>query len=281
MDEGIDTVHVDSSFSLEGIANVENLYSYLSINSGLTLTGNELNNYIAPSDGSCVIDGKGGDDSVNYYATWAKEQCTIQKEDGVLKVVKGNGSTDTLLNCEYIRFSDQFVVISSLLESINNLVSGSVFITGTLEENKTLQADTSSIADEDGLGTFSYQWLRNGSAITAATASTYTTTASDIGSALSVTVSYTDGFGTEESITSDSTSPIANVNDPPEGSPEVIRSAENILSVDTSSISDKDGIGAFGYKWLADGLTIDGANGETYDLSALDVGKLISVQMLC
>jgi len=162
---------------------------------------------------------------------------------------------------------------------VNDAPNGSVEITGTLEEAQTLTADTSSLSDQDGLGTFSYQWLREGSAITGATASTYTTTASDIGKALSVTVSYTDGLGTEESVTSAETSAIANVNDTPEGEAKILRSAENILSVDTSSIADNDGLGTFTFQWLANGQAVIGANEATYDLSALDVGKLIAVEV--
>ncbi|MDB2505391.1 Ig-like domain-containing protein, partial [Gammaproteobacteria bacterium] len=102
---------------------------------------------------------------------------------------------------------------SNLLEiiaNVNEKVTGSIAIIGALEEKQTLTADTSSLADEDGLGTFNYQWLRDGSAIAGATGSTYTTTASDIDKALSVTISYTDGYGTVETITSGSTSLIIN-----------------------------------------------------------------------
>ena len=93
---------------------------------------------------------------------------------------------------------------------MNDEVTGSIVIIGDLEEKQTLTADTASLADEDGLGAFNYQWLRDGSAIAGATGSTYTTTASDIDKALSVTISYTDGYGTVETITSGSTSLIIN-----------------------------------------------------------------------
>ena len=250
LDEGIDTVHVDSSFSLQGIANVENLSSYLSINTGITLTGNELNNYIAPSDGSCVIDGKGGDDSVNYYSTWAKEQCTIQKEDGVLKVVKGNGSTDTLLNCEYIQFSDQLIVISSFLESVNNTPDGEAKILRSADN--ILSVDTSSIADNDGVGTFTFQWLANGQAVIGANEATYDLSARDVGKLIAVEVSYVDGYSTTETLASDSVSITESLNSAPSGKIKISGSLElgAVITPDTSALQDANGLGGFSYLWL-------------------------------
>ena len=111
--EGNDTVHVDNTFSLEEIANVENLYSYSNVSTDMDLTGNELNNWIAPSKGDCVIDGKAGIDTVYYFAD-TQNECVVFKEDDILKVTKSNGSTDSLFNCEYIKFSDATLKISEL-----------------------------------------------------------------------------------------------------------------------------------------------------------------------
>ena len=47
------------------------------------------------------------------------------------------------------------------------------------------------------------------------------------------------------------------------------------LTVDTSSISDADGLAdaVFGYQWLADGTDITGATGSTYTLADADESK--------
>jgi Ca2+-binding RTX toxin-like protein len=63
---------------------------------------------------------------------------------------------------------------------------------------------TSSIADADGLGSFSYQWRRGDDDISGATNSSYTLTADDIGYGISVHISYTDGRGTTETLLSGS-----------------------------------------------------------------------------
>jgi hypothetical protein len=94
----------------------------------------------------------------------------------------------------------------------NELPTGSVTISGTAIEDATLTA-ASTLDDADGLGALSYQWNRDGSAISGATSGTYVLTQDDVGSTVTVTVSYTDGEGTEESVTSVATSAVANVNE--------------------------------------------------------------------
>ena len=94
------------------------------------------------------------------------------------------------------------------ISNVNENPTGNVLITGTAEEDQTLSADTSTIADPDGLGTFNYQWQRGGSDITGATSSTYTLVNADVGSVITVVVNYTDADGTNESLTSAATSTV-------------------------------------------------------------------------
>ena len=80
----------------------------------------------------------------------------------------------------------------------NNPASGAPTIGGTAQAGETLTADTSGIADEDGLdnAAFSYQWLAGDTAISGATGSTYTLAAADEGKVIKVRVSFTDDGGT-------------------------------------------------------------------------------------
>jgi len=100
------------------------------------------------------------------------------------------------------------------VSNVNDTPAGLPLITGTVTEDQTLTADTSGISDVDGLGTFSYQWLRDGVAIAGATGTSYTLGDADVGTQISVQVTYTDGYGTVESVTSAQTAPVTNVNDP-------------------------------------------------------------------
>ena len=77
-------------------------------------------------------------------------------------------------------------------------VTGAPGIDGTAQVGETLTADTSSIADADGLtnALYSYQWISNDGTsdtdITGATDSTYTLVAADEGRTIKVRVSFTD-----------------------------------------------------------------------------------------
>ena len=55
------------------------------------------------------------------------------------------------------------------MANVNDAPSGAPTITGTATEDQTLTRRHLGIADADGLGAFSYQWLRDGVAIGGAT----------------------------------------------------------------------------------------------------------------
>ena len=98
---------------------------------------------------------------------------------------------------------------------------------------ETLTADTSGIADADGMtgATFTYQWVANdGTAdtdIAGATGSTYTLVAADEGKTIKVKVSFTDEGGYEESLTSSPTAMVeARPNSPATGQPTISGTAQ-------------------------------------------------------
>jgi hypothetical protein len=172
-------------------------------------------------------------------------------------------------------------VSTSAVQNVNDAPSGSPVINGVLREAETLTADVSGITDNDGLGTFSYQWLRNGSSIVGATGTTYSTSNADVGSNLAVRITYTDVQGTVETVTSASTASIQNINDAPNGLPLIsgMATEDQTLTADTSGISDDDGLGTFGYQWLRNGTNITGATNSTYTSTDADVGAAISVRV--
>ena len=78
---------------------------------------------------------------------------------------------------------------SQLSQQQNSAATGAPAITGTARVGETLTANTTGIADSDGLtrATFAYQWLADDADITDATGSTYTPAAIDAGNAETLT----------------------------------------------------------------------------------------------
>ena len=90
---------------------------------------------------------------------------------------------------------------------LNVPATGRPAISGTVQVGKTLTANTSRIADENGLNRFLYQWLRvNGDSteteIANATRATYRLASADVGKTIKVRIGFTDRAGNDESLTS-------------------------------------------------------------------------------
>ena len=120
----------------------------------------------------------------------------------------------------------------------------------------TMNAYVSSIKDRDGWdeSIFSYQWLADAADITGATDFSYTVADTDLGKTLKVRVSFTDGRGNEETLTSLATEVVKLRNFWPTGKPVILGTAEvgQTLRVDVSGISDPNGMtnAAFTYQWV-------------------------------
>ena len=166
----------------------------------------------------------------------------------------------------------------------NNPATGTPTISGTAQVGETLTADTSGIADEDGLddAPFIYRWLADSTDIAGATGSTYTLADADEGKAIAVRVSFTDDAGNSEELTSAATEQVqAKPNNPATGTLSITGTAlvGETLTADTTAIADADGLDnvSFGYQWISkDGgadSEIGGATGSTYTLASGDVGR--------
>ena len=90
----------------------------------------------------------------------------------------------------------------------NNPPTGQPRITGTPQVGQTLTAVTTDIQDAAGLGDFAYQWKADETNIAEAMDSSYRLTNNEVGKRITVTVSFTDGIGTEEAVTSQPTAAV-------------------------------------------------------------------------
>ena len=168
----------------------------------------------------------------------------------------------------------------------NTPATGAPTISGTAQVGETLTANTSGVADADGLGNvqYEYQWLADDADINGATGSTYTLADSEEGKAVKVQVSFTDDAGNDETLTSAATAVVvAKPNSPATGAPAISGTVQvgETLTADTSGIADDDGLSnvQYEYQWLADDAEIAGATGLTYTLVAEDEGKAIKVRV--
>ncbi|MFL2796471.1 MAG: hypothetical protein ACJZ81_01920 [Paracoccaceae bacterium] len=128
--------------------------------------------------------------------------------------------------------------------------------TGSVLEDEPLIADLTSIIDKDGIGEVNVVWKlsNDGSSyrtIPGATNQSFTPRQEHVGKTLRVVLTYLDGQGNLETLTSAPTTPVVNVNDKPTG---VVRltgeSAEDsALILDISDVYDEDGMGPFNFTW--------------------------------
>jgi hypothetical protein len=138
---------------------------------------------------------------------------------------------------------------SSGQSSEDQNTSGAAFVA---IEDDPLIVDVSDIADSDGMGTSQIQWQisrdgKNWLNLSGAVQQSFTPREAHVDQYLRVVISYVDGQGKLETLISPPSTPVKNVNDKPTGSPRLSGEAreKSTLVVDTSLISDEDGIGSY------------------------------------
>ena len=122
--------------------------------------------------------------------------------------VKGSGITysDNTAS-DQTNGSDDDQNIYGTIVKVNSVPAGSVTISGTPTENQVLNA-ANTLADADGLGPITYQWQtligNTWTNISNATNDTFTLDNAQVGDQIRVAALYTDGYGTLETVYSNS-----------------------------------------------------------------------------
>jgi hypothetical protein len=163
-------------------------------------------------------------------------------------------------------------------QTSQDVLTGTISITGDVNVGETLTADTTGITN--GSGTASYQWKRtddNGIVenIAGATGATYTLTEDDLGWQISVTITFSGNSG---SITSTwITDKVKPALDALTGTVS-ITGTPKVGEELTVTISNSNGTGGKEtYQWKRNGVNIAGATSATYTLVGADLGGQISV----
>ena len=167
-------------------------------------------------------------------------------------------------------------VTSTVVVTGNHSPTGAVSITGDAVKGQVLTVDN-TLADVDGLGAISYQWLANNVTINGATANSYTLTGNEIGKTVTVLASYTDGLNKLESVVSSSTAVVTEpANHLPIGEVVITGNAVKGQTLTASnSLTDDDGLGVISYQWQANGVNV--GIGDSYILTGNEIGKTVIV----
>ena len=178
--------------------------------------------------------------------------------------------------------------MSEAVMNVNDKPTGMPIINGDAKEDSQLSADLSRISDEDGLGEMSIIWQRsterqNWENFPDQFGAILQLKQGDVGFNYRSVVSYIDGFGTRETLVSEPSGIVVNVDNPLEGEVTIrgqsIEGAE--LIANTSSLTDYDGIASLALFWEAssDGRTWEplSSSGEARRLNLPQalVGNLI------
>jgi hypothetical protein len=164
---------------------------------------------------------------------------------------------------------EEFVFIRSM--------SGRVSIDGAT--NGAVQVGTTLTAQPTGWPSgakYAYQWLRNGNAITGATAPTYTAVRADAGQRLTVAVT----VSAQSYPTTPATSTAVNVTDGTLTLTSVTISGKpQVGQVLTANVSGSVSAATLSYQWLRGSGAISGATSATYRLVAADANRELEVQV--
>jgi hypothetical protein len=150
-------------------------------------------------------------------------------------------------------------------------------ISGTPEYASTLTADPGQWAP--AATSYGYQWLRDGQPIPRATAQSYEAGLDDVGHALSVTVTATDGTGDTGTATSAAVGPVERATLQAKGGQKIVGVARwtHTLAVRPGRYAAEPSKVSF--QWLRAGSPVTDATGKRYEIRPEDVGARLRVQI--
>ncbi len=154
----------------------------------------------------------------------------------------------------------------------NHAPTGDLNIVGDFIEGQTLSI-SNAISDSDGLGIFTFTWL-DSEQNAIEMGDSLKLTQNHVGKQIKVRITYVDEKGTTESIYSNLSTEIANINNAPTGAVSIsglLLQGETLFASHT--LADHDGLGNITYRWMADEKEF--GTGSSILLTQDQVGKKI------
>ena len=198
----------------------------------------------------------------------------------VISYVDGQGNLETLISPP-----------STTVKNVNDKPTGSVRLIGSPIEDSALVVDTSSIADEDGIGGFDIGWQRSSSksdweTYPSAKSEVLRLTQKQVGYSYRAVVTYVDTHGTREILYTSPSETIDNLDDPVQGEVTIIGEPKEgvTLRALSNSLSDEDGIASISISWeqSKDGRnwrTLSSISGPVLSLGQILVGSQIRTRV--
>jgi hypothetical protein len=178
---------------------------------------------------------------------------------------------------------------TSSAEAISNSLGPVVAASVAVPVNTTLPLITGpakqgyTVSTSDGIwtnspDTFAYQWKRNGSNISAATASTYVLVSADIGASITVAITATNASGASSPAVSLSIGPVTAAVAPTNDTAPSLSGSAYVGQVLTCNDGawTADPVATFSRQWKSDAVVISGEINPTYTVLPADFGKTIT-----
>ena len=179
-----------------------------------TITGTAQVDETLTVDTSGISDGDGLDDATISYQWLADDSDIVGAIGSTYTLVADDEGKTIKVRVSFAddRGNDE-TLTSTATASVaaataqNSIATGAPTISGAAKVGHALTADATGISDQDGTdnATFTYQWLADKTPITGATDATYLLTVAEKQKTITVTVSFTDDLGNDESVTSAAT----------------------------------------------------------------------------
>jgi Ca2+-binding RTX toxin-like protein len=257
----------DTVFTLSGIMNFS-----AEGHADIDLSG--LDNRVLQADVSCIsdVDGMG---SLSFQ--WFRDGIELIEETEPAYHIS---LEDVSAELHYeVSFKDWFganeclssdkIKIEEALFS-NCVPTGSLTISGEFVVGQVISLDTTGIQDNDGLGAFSFAWLRDGNIIAGAQSAEYLLADIDVDTSISAQLSYIDEFGTEEIIESIASHKIERLQN--DVGQENLDAASDVTTTSSMHV-DGSFSGSLSSGDYSDWIGVDLISGENYTISLSGVGQ--------